>query len=266
MRIFIKLFILISLSGLTVLPSIGQSDMTKPMAMEKAPEEKVHVHLTDQVLISGETLWLHVLVMLEDKPTPSKIAYAEILDRRGNPVKQQMIGLKEGKGDGYLEVPEQLPSDHYLLRVYTRNSPYAENPYRISHQVLSIINPQNPPRILAESKTPIRNISFKEGENRFIQLERSSWLSSETIVMNIKPEEGPDPYCNVSVTKVFPGYFENKPYSIDDIYAPIKKGKVIVPEIYGHIIKGKLLADKVANGDLHPQIGTGPFEERSGPL
>ncbi|HLU89791.1 MAG TPA: hypothetical protein VKZ51_08140, partial [Cyclobacteriaceae bacterium] len=93
---------------------------------DREPElsEEVFVHLSDHVLLAGDDVWMAIQVKIQGQASPSVIAYMELLDREGNPVKQAMTGLVKGAGEGYLEIPENLGSDNYLLRVYTRNSPY----------------------------------------------------------------------------------------------------------------------------------------------
>lgn len=210
---------------------------------DEIPEEELHLHLSDRVLISGETLWFHIMVMKQGQPSASKIAYVELLDRNGDPVIQQMVGLENGRSEGYLIIPEQLSSDHYLLRAYTRNSPFAENKNRIFHKVLAVIHPQQPPLILEKKEHPAtanQNTSAK-----IIGLEKESFVTSETIPLKVHLLPEATDFLNISITQVLPDFFGDYPLEIDDIYEPYNKTGEMIPELYGHIIQGQLLADRV---------------------
>ncbi|MES1223333.1 MAG: hypothetical protein ABUT20_48005, partial [Bacteroidota bacterium] len=50
----------------------------------------------------------------------SKLAYVEVLDKNNKPVLQAKIPLKEGDGNGSLQLPVSLNSGKYLFRAYTR--------------------------------------------------------------------------------------------------------------------------------------------------
>ncbi len=62
------------------------------------------------------------------------IAYAELCDTHGLAA-GVAISLKDGKGEGIVELPSNLHSGYYVLSVYTRNS------VRVSHRLVAVVNP-----------------------------------------------------------------------------------------------------------------------------
>src|SRR5690606_4734845 len=204
---------------------------------------EVFVHASDELLLVGEELWLHVNVLKDGKPSPSVRAYLELLDREGNPVKQEMMALAHGSGSGYLLIPENLPSDNYFLRVYTRNSPYSNSSKGIYQQVITVINTELPPGIVDTS----RNTAFAKKPSRdspFIETDKEEYGQGETGRVAVKISPATSFSISIKQTSALPSY--NKP----DFVA--KQGEEweekdfkFIPEIYGHILHGKLLSSHI---------------------
>jgi hypothetical protein len=88
----------------------------------RALQEKLFVHLDKNLYLAGETVWLKAYDVdgCSNKPLAiSGIAYVEILDKDQKPILQEKIGLKAGKGSGWIKLPSSVPSGHYLFRAYT---------------------------------------------------------------------------------------------------------------------------------------------------
>jgi hypothetical protein len=49
----------------------------------------------------------------------SKVAYIEVLNTQQVPVLQTKIELQKGAGNGFLQLPANLPSGNYSFRAYT---------------------------------------------------------------------------------------------------------------------------------------------------
>lgn len=84
--------------------------------------EKVYVHLDRTYFAAGETIWLKGYV--EDvlpEEYASLFLYVELLaSGKDEPVLRAKI-RREGDGfAGHLDLPEEMPGGHYLLRAYTR--------------------------------------------------------------------------------------------------------------------------------------------------
>jgi hypothetical protein len=204
-------------------------------------EESIFVHLSDQVLITGEVMWLNVTVKIDGLPSPSKVVYAELLDREGNPVNQQMMGMEKGQSTGYLDIPNRLKSDIYLLRVYTRNSPYATNENKIFHQFITVINPEIPPNIQELNLTTKTTSQAKQN----LQIDKTRFKSGEEIKLHLPAR--PADHLNVSVAYHHPGLHHETSVAFETMYGMDfhTKPEIVIPELYGHIVKGRWLEEKL---------------------
>lgn len=108
------------------------------------PQEKLFVHIDRTFYLSGETIWFKVYdVDPAGKPWNfSQIAYIELLDKDQRPVLQEKIEIKDGKGNGNLQIPLSVRSGPYLFRAYT-NWMKNFSPDFYFHQQLSILNTLN---------------------------------------------------------------------------------------------------------------------------
>ncbi|MEP6749846.1 MAG: hypothetical protein ABJB86_19065, partial [Bacteroidota bacterium] len=86
-------------------------------------QEKLYVHTDKNFYLAGEICWFKIYNVdaFFNKPLGiSKVAYVEVLDKNNKPVLQAKVALKEGDGNGSLQLPFTLGSGNYMLRAYTR--------------------------------------------------------------------------------------------------------------------------------------------------
>lgn len=83
--------------------------------------EKIYLHLDRPAYLVGETLWFKMWVTGENLVPAdlSKIGYIEVIGSENQAVIQAKVSLKNGRGDGALFIPTDLPSGNYLVRSYT---------------------------------------------------------------------------------------------------------------------------------------------------
>ena len=75
--------------------------------------ERVYVQTDKQLYLAGELLWMK-LCLTDESGQPasfSKVAYVELLDRSGA-VAQAKVDMKNGVGEGWLELPALLPTGY----------------------------------------------------------------------------------------------------------------------------------------------------------
>lgn len=119
---------------LGTMPSILNAQAYEP--------EQVQAVLSKNVASVGDNVWFYVQALDKNNRSHSSIGYAELVNRRGIPVYQTIFQLVDGKANGYLEIPNQIESDHYLVRFYTRISPHhGEN--GIWNQFITLVNPKS---------------------------------------------------------------------------------------------------------------------------
>ncbi|WP_417908267.1 hypothetical protein, partial [Christiangramia aquimixticola] len=108
------------------------------------PVEQVSFQTPKTLYFSGEKIWFDAKVTIGTEPSASQVVYAELVDRNAVSIIHAKVPLQKGEAVNYLKIPEQTPSDHYLLRVYTRISPYLDINAGISQQFVTVINPRIP--------------------------------------------------------------------------------------------------------------------------
>lgn len=96
----------------------GYAQQTKNVSWS----EEVWVHTDRTVYLSGERIWFSIYCLnpvAGERSTNSKLAYVELIDKNKQPVCQEIIALKDGRGEGYLASAHQLVSGSYEFRAYT---------------------------------------------------------------------------------------------------------------------------------------------------
>lgn len=83
--------------------------------------EKVYLHLDRPAYLVGETIWFRMWVTDESLVPAdlSKIGYLEVIGSENQAVIQAKVSLKNGRGEGAVLIPADLPSGNYLVRGYT---------------------------------------------------------------------------------------------------------------------------------------------------
>ncbi|HZB15299.1 MAG TPA: hypothetical protein VE467_19830 [Chryseolinea sp.] len=106
------------------------------------PQEKVYAHLSQNVYLTGETVWFKIYYVdgVQHRPlNTSKVAYVEILDRENRAVAHSKISLKDGEGHGSIFLPTSINSGNYTVRAYTQ---WMRNfsPEFFFHKSITIVN------------------------------------------------------------------------------------------------------------------------------
>jgi hypothetical protein len=220
-KVLFAIFLLISLN------SFGQ----------KVQEEKVFVHVSKNITLVNETVWFQFYLIQDEPIHHSKFAYCELVDRNNQAVHQIIFPVQEGKAEGYLDIPNHLESDHYILRFYTRISPIInKNDQGIFNQFITIINPKKPP-IQHNLSQRISNYPFKKPNDQSLAFSGKSLSQNSEIEI---PLNGKQAAISVSIINPFlPESFVG--YTGQEIYEKLAGNSLIIPELYGHIVHGKNL-------------------------
>ena len=111
--------------------------------------EKIILDTDRHFYASGETLWFSAVYTLNGKVKPKKqlsnILYAELVNSEGNAQAGEKFLIESGSVNGYMAIPEGVPSGHYFLTVYTK---FMRNFSKEAFSTipLVIINPAIPPQ------------------------------------------------------------------------------------------------------------------------
>lgn len=202
-------------------------------AQKHESREQIKFSIPKTIYFGGERVWISSEAMQGNAVADSKIIYAELVNRYNESVALVMMPLEKGKSFNYLPLPTDLPSDHYLLRVFTRISPYQSLDHGLVQQFITVFNRQFPPEISKE-RSHIRvheskelaglNETYPEGSTFTIQLPSAGELFDLTISM-----------WNPFLDQV--GQLVSS-----EIYERIES-KDVVPELFGHVIEAEIKGD-----------------------
>jgi len=84
------------------------------------PEEKVYVQTDKSVYLSSQPIWYKMYSTAYGAPSRmSRVAYLQLVDRKGNIVVTKKLFLSDGAAQGDIQIPDSLPSSTYQLRGFT---------------------------------------------------------------------------------------------------------------------------------------------------
>src|SRR5690554_4510274 len=105
-------------------------------------EERIGFAIPKTIYFTGEKIWLSIQVETQAGTTSSRVGYAELWNRYGESVALAKVPLESGLAFNFLQIPDDLPSDHYLLRVFTRVSPFQNLEEGLVQEFVTVFNPR----------------------------------------------------------------------------------------------------------------------------
>lgn len=194
--------------------------------------EKVGFSIPKTVYFGGERVWIASQSMKGDSPSESKIIYAELVNRYNESVAIAKMPLEEGKSFNFLHLPTNIPSDNYLLRVFTRVSPYQNLEDGLVQQFITVFNRTVPPSVVSERKksSPIQD------SNEIILSDQVNTSGSK---LKIELPKGSE-MAAVSVAAANPFLTDDGMISSERAYESIDRHS-IVPELFGHVIEARIV-------------------------
>jgi len=194
--------------------------------------EQISFSIPKNIYFGGERIWINAAAFSDDIPAPSQIIYAELVNRYNESVAIAKMPLTDGVAFNFLRIPTNLPSDHYLLRVFTRVSPYLNLESGLVQQYVTIFNSSVPPEVVA-SRTAIKN--SEPGDN-LISIATDQVQAGQTIEITLNQEVKD---LELSVSVINPFLANQKMIHSSDIYQSIAS-RTLVPELFGHIVEARL--------------------------
>ncbi len=208
---------LLSFLGL-VGTSLGQS--------ANVPKEQVFFHTPKTLYFSGEKIWFEAKVSLGEQATSSQVLYAELVDRNSNSITHVKVPLQDGNALNFIPVSDQIPSDQYLLRVYTRISPYLDLNQGIAQQLVTIINPKIPPKELKSSNRQTSQSSKSYAKGTVVNFGSSSTAEGQVLASGIS-------IANPFLVE------EQKQFAAAEVYGDLTP-QPLLPELFGHLVQAKV--------------------------
>jgi hypothetical protein len=209
---------LLSFLGLVGTTSLGQS--------ANVPKEQVFFHTPKTLYFSGEKIWFEAKVSLGEQATSSQVLYAELVDRNSNSITHVKVPLQDGNALNFIPVSDQIPSDQYLLRVYTRISPYLDLNQGIAQQLVTIINPKIPPKELKSSNRQTSQSSKSYAKGSIVNFGSSSTTEGQVLASGIS-------IANPFLVE------EQKQLAAAEVYGDLTS-QPLLPELFGHLVQAKV--------------------------
>lgn len=198
-------------------------------------KESVQFSTPKTLYLVGEKIWFDAEVKSGSNTSPSQVLYAELVDRFSNSVAHTKVPLEDGRTLNYLLLSNAIPSDQYLLRIYTRISPYLDLNLGIAQQFVTVINPKIPPKSSATSNSsPIDGFSESIA---FAQVSNSSLESGDSFQLSFSETK----QILTSGISISNPYLNNEQVQLQSsaVYASIVE-KTLLPELFGHIVESKV--------------------------
>ncbi len=233
-----------------------------------AIDETVFVHTNATTLVSGETLLYKIYCLKSSDKTPSnisKVAYVELVDDNKKSVFKTKISLENAVGQGDYFIPTTLKTGSYKLIGYTNwmlNKPFSElfqlninivNPYKVDEKTSALNILANGSNISSENSVN-ENITFKLNKKVFINREfvdlkiqsLNNSFRDGTYSLSVRKLDNIPTQNQISAVKFASAV--SYPIVID---LQKQDQKIILPELRGEIISGKITAknnsDKIEN-------------------
>jgi hypothetical protein len=209
--------------------------MNSVNAQVDLPKELVRFSIPKTLYLVEEKIWFDAEVNSGGNATPSQILYAELVDRYSNSVTHTKVPLEEGKSLNYLLLSDAIPSDQYLLRLYTRISPYLDLEMGIAQQFVTVINPKIPPK-----QSKIKSNSVKKQDSPAASLGQVSSFNPRSGKLFDLSFAGSEQIraAGISISNPYLVLEQNQLLS-SEVYASIAK-KTLLPELFGHIVESKV--------------------------
>ena len=240
---------------------------SKEKALTITTSETVFVHSNATTFVSGETLFYQLYCLNPENNIPStisKIGYVELLDNKKASVFKHKLFLEDGIGQGDFFVPTSLKTGNYKLIAHTTwmlnktEATFFEidifiiNPFQVNEEKQSETKNQE-----IASNNPINNSDSTSKENFELVLNKQSFSSRELVQLTIKSlnDSLQGGNYSLSVRKLEELPF-NKPLSAMDFIKTSsksnngitkKENNLVLPELRGEIISGKIISKNENN-------------------
>lgn len=203
------------------------------LAQNSNEPETVHFSIPKSIYFGGERIWIDASAMQGEQSAPSKILYAELVNRYNESVAIAKLPLEDGASFNLLQIPTDLPSDNYLLRVFTRISPYQDLSKGLKQRFVTIFNRQVPPTVVSERN---KSNSFVSVDSPEIEISQNEVVAGAQIEVKVPRK---NQVVEVKVAVENPFLSNQELLSSSEVYSSLES-RDRIPELFGHIIEAKL--------------------------
>jgi hypothetical protein len=232
--------------------------------------EQIVVQVNSTFLMTGETLYFKIFCQLRKNKKPtmlSKVAYLELIDEQGTPVFQTMVSLQKGNGHGDCFIRSTFSSGNYTLIAYTQwmknfttNSFFTNritivNPFNLSTTEATDTNKKIPRKDIPIGSQS-NDVQLKLSEKEFKRREKVSVTltgrNTASVCVSVRKKEATLDDAGSILLRPMAGVGGDSTRSDDSVSAspfsarkdlPSLDAKTYLPEIRGHLITGRLIAN-----------------------
>ncbi|MBJ2174929.1 hypothetical protein JBL43_11820 [Aureibaculum sp. A20] len=247
-----KIFYLLLIISSCVENVISQSIHLQPgdeKILKQIPEENVFVRANSHLLFAGEYMYYSFYALKANSLQPSNIStigYVELINDSKEVIFKHKLRIENGKAQGDYFIPVNIPSGSYKIIGYTN---WMLNANSYFSQDLSIINPY-----LADQQailTGSKNLYLKEERKTFnntnldISLDNNQYSKRSKVNFKIKNDQRIKGNFTLSAREVSPikSNQNNTPKLVKSSIknTTFKNDQIILPELRGEIISGKII-------------------------
>ncbi|AWW29238.1 hypothetical protein DN752_03265 [Echinicola strongylocentroti] len=203
------------------------------------PKENVYLHSAKNFAVVGEAIPLSITITMDQQATVSQFAYADLISRHGKRYGGAVIPLEEGKASAYLTIPQNTPSDHYLLRIYSRYAASLKDEAQYHQELITVVNPNIPPSQPSPQTKNDTQWETPSAANEMMTIAPNDPQIGPGDPSSINLKASPHSKLTLSISRKNP--FLDKAKWIKP--APSQKEPSLahlLPELRGHLIKGTL--------------------------
>ncbi len=208
--------------------------------------ERIYLQTDKQLYLAGELLWMK-LITVDTNKNPlsfSKVAYVELLDESKS-LAQVKIELSDGVGDGWMELPPNIPTGYYRLIAYTRFM-RNESAEVFFEKNIGIVNLFQSTVNTGEAKSDhAPSVEVGQGNTFSLSTDKTTYVTRDqgNLHINDLPENIWTLSVSITERESIPIYGTNYIQSWGNQSLESSDGKfsnVFSPEYEGHIITGKI--------------------------
>lgn len=223
---------------------IALSIFGQKQLLAQSTGEQVSFTVPKTIYFGGERIWISSQITQIEGQVNSTIVYAELLNRYNESVAVAKMDIENGEAFNFLGIPMDLPSDHYLLRVFTRISPYQNLETGIAQQFVTIFNRVAPPTVVDKREID-QNAQNQQSEKIIVSTTSAGF--GEKISVNLESIDGIE---EVSVSALNPFLSISSQLKSSEIYESLDSKKLL-PELYGHIIEARVEKESLDTTQLY---------------
>lgn len=216
-------------------------------ASDTVPCERVYLQTDKSLYLSGETVYLKTLTLTEKKlPLSfSKVAYVELVSDTFSLVQVQ-TALRDGVGQGIMELPPDIPAGYYRLVAYTRWM-RNEMPETFFEKQIAVVNVRRPLPLYgsAPAVQPAEEEAAADRPTVILHADKPQYATREQGNLQLTGLPKNVHTLSVSIAGLSPSVPDGSPSNrlLTTAFAPFTpriSGEKYLPEYEGPVLSGKL--------------------------